>query len=112
MTCELNPEDRGFGGKSPLERAGETGDMDVVYKLIDLGAEMTSSVLHSAAKTGQVRNLHVLFMFISHWNHSWLVVSFYWCFITVQFENTKISGMQPISTMTLFLTKYRYKSKN
>ena len=53
-TCGLNTEDKGLGNKSALERAGETGDIDVVIKLIDLNAQLTSSVLHGAAKYGQV----------------------------------------------------------
>ena len=51
----MNTEDKGLGNKSALERVGETGDIDVFVKLRELGAHFTSSVLHHAAKYGQVR---------------------------------------------------------
>ena len=40
---------------SVWEKAGETGDMDAAIRLIEDGAKLSNSVLHSAAKTGQVR---------------------------------------------------------
>ena len=53
-TCGLNTEDKVSETNQLWREPGETGDIDVVIKLIDLNAQLTSSVLHGAAKYGQV----------------------------------------------------------
>ncbi len=53
-TYKLDPNTKGHGKRTPLERAAETGDYQMFNILWRHGAKIESRVLHSAARAGQV----------------------------------------------------------